>query len=287
MPNHLYMDFDSAELEYPKPKGVIRIASFDIAKINFAHYVDDTPISLLKRLENRYKALPKKFRRRVKGRINLQIEEILRDLYRGGKRVHMGVYNLRANPESKGLDTPTRRNLLQHLRNFERLWDTCDFIVIEQQYFKTFPRGRRRAGSEANVDAIKIGESVFTWFLDNYLCKEILYFGSQFKTQMLGAPPGLNDSQRKKWAIEKSLEIHQLRKDQDVIDLHDLKERVKRKRMTSEEKIRSFTQDFDNRPKDIQRIANQTVRNKQKFDDFSDACAQAQAFKYRTMIACF
>ena len=57
--------------------------------------------------------------------------------------------------------------------------------------------------------------------------------------------------------------------------------------MTSEAKIRSFTQPFDQYPESIRRLVEQTVRHRQKFDDFSDACCQAQAFKFRTMIACF
>ncbi len=272
---------------WEKPEGMVRIASFDVAKINFAHYVDDTPVDLIESLEKKYKALPSHLQRRVKGRMNPEIKGILSDLYRGGTRVHMGVYDLRADKESGKLDTPTRKNLLVHLRSFESLWDTCDFFIIEQQYFNTFPRGRRRKGGGANVDAIKIAESVFTWFLDNYLFTDVLYFGSQFKTQILGAPWGLKDRERKKWAVDKNLEVHQLRKDQDVVDLYDLKERIKRKRMTSEAKIRSFTQDFDSHPEDIKRIADQVVRTRQKFDDFSDACLQSQAFKFRNTIACF
>ncbi len=277
---------DSKTNPWKKPEGVVRIASFDIAKINFAHYVEDTPIKLLEKLEKRYKALPKKQQRRVKGHLNPDISEILNDIYRGGKRVQMGVYDIRQDKESNKLDTATRRNLISHLRKFERLWDTCDFFVIEQQYFSTFPRGRRRKGGGANVDAIKIGEAVFIWFLDNYLFKEVLYFGSQFKTQILGAP-SLKDKERKRWATAKNLEIHQLREDQDVIELYDLEARVYRKRMTSETKILSYTKDFDHKSVDIKRLANQIVRERQKFDDFSDACLQTQAFKFRTMVGCF
>lgn len=271
----------------PKSKDCVRVASFDVGKVNFAHYVDDTPRDLLLTLEEKYKSLPKKLQRRVRGKMNSNIEEILKELYSGGSRVHMGVYDLRNDSTSTKLDIPTRRNILSHLRNLSELWDTCDMIVIEQQYFRIFPRGRRRAGTEANVDAIKIAEATFTWFLDNYPFKEICYFGSQFKTQMLGAPPKLNDSQRKKWAVEKTLEIHQYRKDQNVLDLFNLEKRVKRKRMTSEEKILSFTKDFGKHPEDIRVLVEKIVRNRQKFDDFSDACVQAQAFKFRTMVGCF
>lgn len=269
-----------------KIEGNIRIASFDIARINFAHYIEDFPKQIIDNLKSRYSSLPPKLQRRVQGPMNDKIEEILEEIYKNGERVHMGVYDLRSE-NSDRFDMTIRRNLLSHLQKFKRLWDSCDIVVIEQQYFRTFPRGRRRSGTEANVDAIKIAEATCIWFLTTYDNKDVTYFGSQFKTQILGAPPKLNDSERKKWAISKNLEIHKLRGDKQVQDLYELKERIKRKRMNSEEKIRSFTDDLKNYSEDIKRLADQTVRYRQKFDDFSDACLQLQAFKFRKMITNF
>ena len=106
--------------------------------------------------------------------------------------------------------------------------------------------------STANVDAIKIGEMVMTWFLINYSDREIMSFGAQFKTQMLGAPGSLTKHQRKKWAIEKAKEIFEQRGDEEALEM-----------MTKGKKAG------------------------QKQDDVADACVQCQAFKFRHMVGLF
>lgn len=270
-----------------KPLNTLRIASFDVAKINFGEWVEDINVETLKKLKNRYNSLPSNLQRRVKGNMNYHISNILEELYKNGKRVHVGVYNFREDEDSTVLDMKTRRNLLIHLRKHEMLWDSCDIFVIEQQYFNSFSGGKKKKGKGANMDALKIAEAALIWFMDNYPFKEIISFGSQFKTQILGAPWGLKDGERKKWAINKAEEILKLKGDSEMISIYDLKKRLFRKRLNSEEKILSFTKDFEDSPKDIQDLANKIVRNKQKLDDFSDAYLQLQAYKYRVLVACF
>ncbi len=271
------------------PTDKIRIASFDIGKKNFAQYIEDANVNTLLRLEKKYNALPKSLQRRVKGPMNSKILEILDEVYISGKRIHTGVYDLRADQTSNKLDNPTRLNILQHLERYRELWDTCDIFIIEQQYFKTWNgRSKRSAGTEANIDAIKIGEGVLMWFLNEYPFKTIEYFGSQNKTQILGAPWRMKKNQRKKWAEKKTREIYVSRGDYGMTELFALADRIFRKRLNTEERIRNY---FDTYPKncseDCRVLAEKLVRERQKLDDIGDACVQAQAFKFRSMVACF
>lgn len=277
-------------MKFQKPqKGKIRIASFDIGKKNFAQYTEDTDVDTLLRLEKKYNALPKSLQRRVKGAMNSKILEMLDEVYLSGKRIQTGVYDLRDDQTSNKLDIPTRLNILQHLERYRSLWDTCDIFIIEQQFFKTWSgRSKRSGGTEANVDAIKIAEGVLVWFLNEYPFKTVEYFGSQNKTQTLGAPWKMTKNQRKKWAEDKSREIYESRGDYGMVELFALADKIYRKRLNTEERVQSY---LDTYPKDCsddcQILAERLVRERQKLDDIGDACVQCQAFKYRSMVACF
>lgn len=277
-------------MEFQKPqKGKIRIASFDIGKKNFAQYVEDADTETLLRLEAQYNSLPKSLQRRVKGAMNSKILGILDEIYVSGERVQTGVYDLRDDQTSDKLDIPTRLNIIRHLERFRELWDTCDIFIIEQQFFKTWSgRSKRSVGTEANVDAIKIAEGVLMWFLNEYPFKTVDYFGSQNKTQILGAPWKMTKNQRKKWAEDKSREIYELREDYGMVELFALADRIFRKRLDTEERIRGHLDTFpDDCPEDCSVLAERLVRERQKLDDVGDACVQCQAFKYRSMVACF
>ena len=232
----------------------IRIATFDIGKKNFAFYVEDCSSSVLLKLNKYYKTIPKIYQRRVKGQMNSYIQNILQHVYKDGKRVPGGmrVFDIRDNKTSNNLDIETRVNMQELLRSYEWLWDTCDIIKIEQQYFN-ISNGRKSKATCANVDAIKLGECCLGWFLDMYWpFKNISYFGAMFKTQTLGAPDKLTKPQRKKWAIEKGKEIFQLRGDQEAIDL-------------------------------LENFKTSTGR-KQKQDDIYDCVIMTQAYKMRYMV---
>lgn len=235
-----------------KPK-YIRIASFDIGKKNFAFYVEDSLISVLEKLKEEYRSLPNKFQRRVKGPMNPMVNDILEKLFKGSKRITESVSDLRFDEESDNLDIETRKNLIEHLNFNKKLWETCDIFVIEQQYFNVFTgRGKKKSGNGANVDAIKLGEIVMTWFLINFPDKIIVSFGAQFKTQILGAPENLTKLQRKKWATEKAKEILSLRGDSE-----------------------------------IEEIFKEYKYRKQKIDDICDCIVECQAYKFRNLIGEF
>jgi len=262
-------------------ENILRIASFDVAKINFGQWIEDIPISKLRNLKEKYRNLPTRFQRRVRGDMNSNVTKIFEELFKAGKRVHIGVYDFRNNKDEKPkLTYQMRKNFIAHLRGLDFLWRTCDIFIIENQY----SGGRKRKG---NTDAIRVAEALFIWILENYPFKEILYFSSSYKTQILGAPPKLSDKQRKKWAIEKAEEIHKLRNDLDMLEIHELKKRIYRKRLNSESKIQSFLEGFEQKSDDLRWLADKIVRERQKLDDFSDAFLQLQAYLYKTFVACF
>lgn len=267
----------------------MRIASFDIGKVNFAQYVEDFDCEELKVLAQEYDLLAPKLRRRVKGPMNESIQDILNKVYLNGKCVNIGVFDLRKDRKSDKLDMDVRKNLFKHLDSYSELWKSCDTIIIEQQFFRTFGvHGRRGGGSEANVDAIKLGECVLSWFIINLPDKDIRYFASTNKTQILGAPETMTKHQRKeKWAPELLKEIVTLRKDTDLCNIFNLRADIFNKRLNSEEKIVGFLNKYTFESKDIQYLAERIVRERQKMDDVSDVVLQVQAYKYREFVARF
>ena len=236
---------------------MLRLATFDIGRKNFAHHVEDVVLEgqdAIFSLEKRYALLPRQLRRRVKGEMAPQISDLLRLVCKSGSTIHQDVVDLRADPEYKKLDLPTRDNLFSYLQSLTPIWKSCDLFVIEQQYFSTFtPKGRRGKKTEANIDAIKLGECCYTWFRLKFPRAETLFYGSQNKTQILGAPRSLSKYQRKKWAIEKMGEIMELRGENAILN----------------------------------RLRKKNKKKKQKLDDVADCVVMAQAYKFQKMVACW
>jgi len=112
---------------------------------------------------------------------------------------------------SKALDSNIFLRLTQLLDNHKEYFDKCSTIIIEQQM---------SFGRSINTMAIKIAQHTYSYFLFRYgNSKKIVEFPSYNKTQILGAPAGLDKPKRKKWAIEKANEIWTLRGDMDTIDM--------------------------------------------------------------------
>lgn len=267
----------------------MRLASIDIGKVNFAQYVEDFDPEELKVLAEEYDRLAPKLRRRVKGPMNDSIQDILDRVYNIGKRVNIGVFDLRADKSSDKLDKETRKNLEKHLKSYWDLWESCDDIIIEQQFFKTYGiKGKSKGGSEANVDAIKLGECTYFWFITQFPDKNIQYFPSMNKTQILGAPEGMTKHQRKeKWAPDLLKKIVTIRDDVDLLNIFRLKGSIFRKRLNSEEVILGFLEQYEFESEDVSYLAERIVRERQKLDDVADTVGQAQAYKYRKYVARF
>jgi hypothetical protein len=268
----------------------IRIASFDIGHVNFGQYVEDFEAEKMKELSREYKTLPKFKQRKVKGIMPPEIYKILDKMYECSTRVQTGVYNFSQGEQENAWNNMSRKNLLLHLESFTEVWSTVDIFVIEQQFFSTACPGRKKtrmAATGANVDAIRIAEVVYMWFLQHYPEAMLTYFSSQFKTHILGAPQGLNKDKRKKWSIGESERIYRVRGDQDMINIYELSEAVKRKRITTEIRVLEFKEKFPVKSEDAKFMQKRVILEKQKLCDISDANTQCQAFKYKNMIACF
>lgn len=271
----------------------IRLVSIDIGKINFAQYVEDFSSEDVIALEKKYAQLPKKMQRKTKGPMNASIQQLLQDTALCGARVQTGVYNFTSSDTDaygeRMWDDTARRNLLKHLSSYKYMWKTCDVFVIEQQYFNAqVGRGKKkRAAVGANVDAIKIAEATYMWFLDRYPFKTVMYFGSQYKTQIFGAPWKLDKPQRKKWSEEQARKYYVLRDDTDMTNLFNLADAVKRKQIKTIERVQSFKDMYPCEGEDTDTLSTKVICEKQKLDDASDAFMQAQAFKFKTMVACF
>jgi hypothetical protein len=106
---------------------------------------------------------------------------------------------------SKALDAKVFLRLTALLDRYKEKFDKCSTIIIEQQM---------SFGSKINTMAIKIAQHTYSYFLFRYGdTKKIVEFPSYNKTQIMGAPGGLDKPARKKWAIVKADEIWALRGD--------------------------------------------------------------------------
>ena len=284
----LNKDFSNIISEWKDLK--IRAASFDIGKNNFAQYIEDFDYQRLRDTHRLYHTIdPKDLK--VKTGESLQ-QPLLESVFRNGTRADIGVFDFQpVKPQiqkvkkgrtSNKLDNATRLNFLKHLYSYKWLWDTCDIFVVEQQFVNLF--GRQRG---INIDALKLGEATVMWFLEHYPQKVVKTFGSQYKTKILQAPKKMTKPQRKKWATVKALKIFQDRVDTEAIDMWDLVEKVKGKRLTGNEpRIQSYLIEYETHSRDVQLMCDKIVRKKQKLDDISDVVVQLQAYKYMNFVSC-
>ena len=112
----------------------------------------------------------------------------------------------------KYLDTRVFLNITDLLDKYKSYWEKMDIILIEQQM--SFGRNKN------NTMALKIAQHCFSYFSINYRNRIQIYeYPSYHKTQVLGAPKGITKVARKKWAIEKAIELFSKRKDDKTIDM--------------------------------------------------------------------
>ena len=177
---------------------MIRIATFDIGKKNFAFVVQEIEETVLATLDKTN--LDEVF---AAGKIIL-FENI--DLTTGCKK---DCY----------LDPKTFINMTDVLDSFASVWDTCESFVIEQQM---------SFGKKHNTMALKLGQHCYSYFCIKYRdFKDVLEFPSYHKTKALNAPrkfgkikktykngkTKLIQDNHKKWSIRMAEKILRMRKD--------------------------------------------------------------------------
>lgn len=233
-----YSVFD-ANTTVSRPDGKEWVMAIDPGKVNFAFLIEEIDTGMVSELKrkcpkkaDRFSSCseknedekneeePKNKRRRKTGKkrtadmeCTQAYTEFLDQFYHCGRTVLCANHNLDAAETkkmrgSRCLSADVFIKLTELLDSYKPYLDQCSTIVIEQQM---------SFGSRINTMAIKIAQHTYSYMLFRYgKTKQIVEYPSYNKTQILGAPPGLEKPQRKKWAIAKADEIWTLRGDMDA-----------------------------------------------------------------------
>jgi hypothetical protein len=156
-------------------------------------------------------------------------------------------------------------------------------FIVEQQYNAGGVKGK----GQSNNKALLIAETVFMWLLDRYPMKKIEYFPAKYKTQIPCALRMRKKVDRKKWSVVKAREYHTLRNDEDMISVYNLKDAVSKKRITTNERVEAFMDDYPTTTEDAIELAYKVILDKQKLDDVSDVFMDLQAYKFKELVAMF
>lgn len=199
---------------------IIWCASFDIGKKNFSFYIEEMNINSFSNLSSINRLL----RYNVDGSPTVEMSELLNRVFLNGKKILLKNSDITNNCEKgKYLDPELFHNMTDLLDSYKEYWDRCSIIVIEQQM---------SFGKKNNTMALKLGQHCYSYFQFNYgRFKEIVEYPSYYKTQILGAKKEMKKLKngkitykavekniRKKWSVEKALEILHLRGDNETID---------------------------------------------------------------------
>jgi hypothetical protein len=197
---------------------VIRVASFDIGKINFAFYIEEFKISELTAISN----IPLSKRYNEDGTPTEKFNNILQTIFKNGKTILHTNSNITQNcDKGKKLDPETFHNLNSLLDSYLEEWQKCSVFLIEQQM---------AFGKKINNMAIKLAQHCYSYFTIRFgKFKSIIDFPSYHKTQILGAPKvkvvkrgkekfsACDKPARKKWSVKIASEILTERGEENVI----------------------------------------------------------------------
>lgn len=180
------------------------IVSFDIGKKNFAFCISKIYTKKVDKLDK----INKKERYNKDGTPTEKFSKVIDKLYKCSKIELVKNLDLTKNCDKKKyLDDKTYLNLIDVLDEYKTFWNKCEHILIEKQM--SF-RGK------FNVMAMKLAQFVFSYFKINYRdTKTIVDYPAYHKTQVLGAKKDevKQKPKRKKWAIQKTLDILEYNKD--------------------------------------------------------------------------
>lgn len=208
----------------------IRIASFDIGKKNFAFCVE----KMEKHKFDHISKISPSQRYLKEGTPSPVFQPILKEVCNNGKIELLDNVDLTKGASSKVVaDTVLFINMTHLLDQYKNKWNECDVFIIEQQM--SFGKNKN------NIAALKLAQHCMSYFLIHHESKTIINFPAYHKTKVLGAPKKLSKTERKKWSVEKAIEILMDREDHDAIRI---------------------------------------IASKKKKDDMSDVITQLNAFKY-------
>jgi hypothetical protein len=214
-------------METKPPKNLIWIASFDIGKKNFSFCVEVFDKNELENIEN----IPACDRYNPDGTPTEEMNNILQQVYSCGKiKLHDNVDLTENCDKKKKLDTETYHNMITVLDKYSNIWEKCSIIIIEQQM---------SFGSKVNLTAIKLAQHCNSYFTIRYgREKTVIEFPAFHKTHILGAKmilgkpyksgkvrfKTMEQRDRKKWSVEKCIEILTERGENDILE--KMKEKV-------------------------------------------------------------
>jgi hypothetical protein len=226
----------------------VYIASFDLGKKNFAFCIEEFSKSELLAIKN----IAPHSRYNEDGTPTVKMDQILDQVCQNGRIILHKNVDLTKNCDPKlKLDPETFHNMIDVLDQYIEYWDKCSAFVIEEQM---------SFGKKLNKMAMKLGQHCYSYFAFKYgRYKSIIEFPAYHKTQILGAPKvegkpyksgkkrykAMEKPQRKKWSIEKAVEILTNRGETDVLE---------------------------------------GLTSVKKRDDLADVLTQLQAFKYKVYV---
>lgn len=195
--------------------------SIDIGKKNFAFCIEEFDKKELLKIKN----IPSTRRYNSDGTPTEAMEEILEQVYSNGKIVLHKNLNLTKNCDpKKKLDPETFHNMTEVLDEYSEYWEKCSTIIIEQQM---------AFGRKVNMMAIKLAQHCYSYFCIKYGgMKKVIDFPAYHKTEVLGAEKvegkpyksgkirykAMEKPQRKKWSVNKTIEILTSRGELDILD---------------------------------------------------------------------
>ncbi len=198
------------------------ICSFDIGKKNFAFCIEEIDKKRLLEVKN----IPKSKRYNVDGTLTETMDSLLKEVYHCGKIILFKNSDLTKNCSSKkSLDPETYYNMYDLLNEYKEYWDKCSVFIVEQQV--SFRK-------KTNIMALKLGQHCYSYFVFRYSrTKKVIEFPAYHKTCVLGLPKlagkttkkgkvkykSMIKYQRKKWSVNKAIEILKFRGDDDTLTL--------------------------------------------------------------------
>ena len=206
------------------------IASFDIGKKNFAFCVEEVNKTLITNLEK----TAVKHRYNKDGTLTELFKPIVREIYNSGSIcLYKNVDLTEIAEKQSGKSMKDKKKYIEPelyvamttvLNEHKDIWNKCSYFVIEQQM---------SFGTKHNTMALLLGQHCFSFFSIMYMnTKNIIVYPSYNKTQLLGSEKQLvqlkngnsrykaiDKPARKKWAIQKAIEILSVRDDKEHLEL--------------------------------------------------------------------
>lgn len=194
------------------------VASFDIGKKNFSFYVETFNLEDLPKDK-----CDKKYN--IDGTPTEIMNLILDKVYKNGTIIELSNNDLTKNSNKNlYLDPIIYVNMYELLEKYNHIWDKCSTFIIEQQM---------SFGKQHNTMALKLGQHCASYFYFRYgMDKKIIEFPAYHKTTVLGSQKikkttkkgnvtykNIDKPARKKWCIQKALEILETRNDNNTINI--------------------------------------------------------------------